>query len=108
MVEKHLDAIRAKEKEAREHAMLAEKQASEMIETTHLKGRQLLADTKIEGAELIRSQAASARAEAEKDIEQMRAENAVKIEALDNGARKRTEDALGLIIESFRKGPGRS
>jgi hypothetical protein len=104
MVEKHLDAIRAKESEARERELEARSAAEEIIEKAHREGERLLADTKIEGTGLIRSLSNAARAEAEKMIEKLRVENAEAIGRIDDEASQGREGAVDLILGSFRKG----
>jgi vacuolar-type H+-ATPase subunit H len=64
MVEKHLDAIRGKEEEARQRLAETAKEAELLMEDARAEGEKLIEDTKIKGNELIRSMAAGAKQEA--------------------------------------------
>ncbi len=104
MVEKHLDAIRAKEGEARRRLEETAREAELLLEKTRAEGEKLIEDTKISGNELRRSMTAGAKQEAEKEIEALRAESAKVSTALDEAAGRKRDKALELIIRIFRQG----
>ncbi len=104
MVEKHLDAIRAKEGEARERLEATAKEAEIILENARAEGEKLIEDTKISGNELRRSKTAEAKQEAEKEIEALRGESAEVSDAVGEVAGRNREKALELIIRTFRQG----
>jgi vacuolar-type H+-ATPase subunit H len=104
MVEKHLDAIRAKEGEARERLEATAGEAEIILEKARTEGEKLIEDTKISGNELRRSMTAGAKQEAEKEIEALRAESAKMSAALEDVAGGNRDKALELIIRTFRQG----
>jgi vacuolar-type H+-ATPase subunit H len=104
MVEKHLDAIRAKEAEARERLAATSKDCELVLEKARAEGEKLIEETKISGNELMRSLATSAREEAGREIEKLRAENEKVTAALEETARRNRDKALELIIRTFRQG----
>lgn len=104
MVEKHLDAIRAKEVEARERLEATAKEAEIILEKARAEGEKLIEDTKISGNELRRSKMAGAKQEAEKEIEALRGESAEVSTALGEVAVRNRDKALELIIRTFRQG----
>jgi vacuolar-type H+-ATPase subunit H len=104
MVEKHLDAIRAREAEARERLAATAEEAELILEKARAEGEKLIENTKISGNELMRTLAAGAKDEASRERETLRAEYARAAAALDEAARRNRGKALELIIRTFRKG----
>ena len=104
MVEKHLDAIRAKEAEARERLAETAKEAELLLEKARAEGEKLIEETKISGNELMRSMAADAKGEADREIETLRAESARAAAELEGAAGRNRDKALELIIRTFRQG----
>jgi vacuolar-type H+-ATPase subunit H len=104
MVEKHLDAIRGKEEEARQRLAETAKEAELLMEDARAEGEKLIEDTKIKGNELIRSMAAGAKQEAQKEMETLRAGSAKASAGLEKTAGLNREKALELIIRTFRQG----
>ena len=104
MVEKHLDAIRAKESEARRHLAETAKEAELLLEKARAEGEKLIEETKISGNELMRSMTAGAKSEADREIETIRAESAKASAELDGAAGRNRDKALELIIRTFRQG----
>ena len=104
MIERHLEAIRSKEEEAKALIREAEVQAGEMIAKARQQGEKRLEDVKIEAAELERSLKAEATARAGKRIKELRDENEAVIRSLGDIARDNRDGALDLIIKAFREG----
>ena len=104
MVEKHLDAIRARESEARGRLADTAKEAETLLEKARAEGEKLIEETKISGNELMRSMTAGAKQEADKEIEVLRAESAKASAELDKTAGHNRDKALELIIRTFRQG----
>jgi len=104
MVEKHLDAIRTKESEARGRLAETTKEAEVLLEKARAEGEKLIEETKISGNELMRSMTAGAKSEADREIGTLRAESAKASAELDGVAGRNREKALELIIRTFRQG----
>ena len=104
MVEKHLEAIRAKEAEARGRLEETAREADILLEKARAEGEKLIEETKISGNELMRSMAAGAKQEADKEIETLRAESAKAAAELEGAAGRNKDKALELIIRTFRQG----
>jgi vacuolar-type H+-ATPase subunit H len=104
MVEKHLEAIRAKEAEARARLAETAKEAELMLENARAGGEKLIEETKISGNELMRSMTAGAKSEADREIESLRAESAKAAAELEGAARRNNDKALELIVRTFRQG----
>ncbi len=104
MVEKHLDAIRASESEARERLAETAKEAELLLEKARAEGEKLIEETKISGNELMRSMTAGAKQEADKEIVTLRAKSAKASAELDGAAGRNRDKALELIIRTFRQG----
>ena len=104
MVEKHLEAIREKEAEARERLVETAKEAELLLERARAEGEKLIEETKISGNELMRSMTAGAKLEADKEIVTLRAESAKVSAELDRVAGRNRDKALELIIRTFRQG----
>ena len=104
MVEKHLDAIRAKENEARERLAATAKEAEKILEQARAEGEKLIENTKISGNELMRALASGAKDEAGREIESLRADDAKASAALEVAAGRNRDKALELIIRTFRQG----
>ena len=104
MVEKHLDAIRAKESEARGHLADTAKEAEVLLEKARADGEKLIEETKISGNELMRSMTAGAKQEADREIVTLRAESAKASAELNGAAGRNRDKALELIIRTFRQG----
>ena len=104
MVEKHLGAIRAKEKEAKERLAATSQEAEKILEQARAEGEKLIENAKISGNELIRALAAGAKEEADREIESLRAEDAKAAAALEETAVRNRDKALELIIRTFRQG----
>jgi len=104
MVEKHLEAIRAKESEVRGHLVETAKEAELLLEKARAEGEKLIEETKISGNELMRSMAAGAKQEADKEIETLRAESAKASVELEGAAGHNSDKALELIVRTFRQG----
>ncbi len=104
MVEKHLDAIRAKESEARGRLAETAKEAELLLEKARAEGEKLIEETKISGNELMRSMTAEAKSEADSEIVTLRAGSAEAWAELDGAAGRNRDKALELIIRTFRQG----
>jgi len=104
MVEKHLEAIRAKEAEARGRLAETAKEAEILLEKARAEGEKLIEETKISGNELMRSMAAGAKASADREIETLRAQSAKALVELDGAAGRNGDKAIELIIRTFRQG----
>jgi vacuolar-type H+-ATPase subunit H len=104
MVEKHLDAIRASESEARGRLAETAKEAELLLEKARAEGEKLIEETKISGNELMRSMTADAKLEADKEIVRLRAESAKVSAELDRVAGHNRDKALELIIRTFMQG----
>jgi hypothetical protein len=104
MVEKHLDAIRAKEAEARARLADTAREAEIVLERARAEGEKLIEETKISGNELVRSMAAVAKEEAGREIETLRAGSAKASAELDEAAGRNRDKALELIVRTFRQG----
>jgi hypothetical protein len=104
MVEKHLEAIRAKEAEARERLAETGREAEALLEKSRAEGEKLIEETKISGNELMRTLAAGARDEAGAEIESLRAESAKAAAELEGAADRNREKALELIVRTFKQG----
>ena len=104
MVEKHLDAIRAREAEARERLAETAKEAEQLLEKARAEGEKLIEETKISGNELMRSMAAAAKTEADQEIEGLREESAKAAAGLEAAAGRNRDKALELILRTFRQG----
>ena len=104
MVEKHLEAIRAKEAEVRGHLVETSKEAELMLEKARAEGEKLIEETKISGNELMRSMTAGAKQEADKEIETLRAESASALVEIEGTAGRNRDKALELIVRAFRQG----
>jgi len=103
MIEKHLEAIRSKEEEARKRIREAEGRAGEIVDEAAGAGERRLEEIRVEAAELERSQLAGAREKAGETIASLRAENAKKMAALGVTAKRNKERTLDQIIEAFKK-----
>ena len=104
MVEKHLEAIRAKEAEARGRLAETAKEAELLLEKARAEGEKLIEETKISGNELMRSMTAGAKQEADREIETLRVESAKALVELEGTAGRNRDKALELIIRTFRQG----
>lgn len=104
MVEKHLEAIRAKEAEARGRLAETAQESELLLEKARAEGEKLIEETKISGNELMRSMIAGAKSEADNEIESLRAESAKTMSELEGTAGRNSDKALELIIRTFRQG----
>lgn len=104
MIEEHLEAIRAKEKEAKARIRGAEAQAQDIIEKARQEGENQIEQVKIDAAQLERSLKAEAADKATAEIEELRAENSRTIKSLNNIADRNQDEALDLIVKAFRGG----
>jgi vacuolar-type H+-ATPase subunit H len=104
MVEKHLEAIRLKEAEARGRLAETGKEAELLLEKARAEGEKLIEETKVNGNELMRSMTAGAKKEAGKEIEKIRAENAKALAELERAAGRNRDKALELIVRTFKQG----
>ncbi|HSG28283.1 MAG TPA: hypothetical protein VLA34_07365 [Candidatus Krumholzibacterium sp.] len=104
MVGKHLESIR--EREARASARLDEARAegAGIIDRASEEGAKLLEDRRIEGSELMRRKIAEARENARGRIETLRAGGEELTAKLDKSADARRDDAVEMIMDSFRGG----
>ena len=104
MIEEHLKAIAAKEKEAKSHIRGAEAMAQEIIERARQDGEDRIEQVKIDATELERSLKVEAAEKAKAAIEQLRAANSDTIAALSGIAEENQDEALDLIVKAFRGG----
>jgi F0F1-type ATP synthase membrane subunit b/b' len=104
MIEEHLKAIAAKEKEAKEHVRGAEAMAQEIIEKARRDGEKRIEQVKMDAAEFERALKAEAAEKAKIAIERLRADNRDRLASLGVIADKNQNEALDLIVEVFRGG----
>jgi len=104
MMKQHIEQIRAHEHEARERLREAQLEAERIVEQARIDGERLIEDTKAAGAELRRARAADAHREAEALVAGIRSEAGRDSVRLAETADRLRERAIGLIIDSFRKG----
>jgi len=104
MIEKHLEQIRTREGEAENRVLSAGKEAEMLVDQAREAGEKLLEETRLQWAERKRSLLAGAQQEAEDKITVLRRENAEKMAALSMAAADKKEQALNLILRTFRDG----
>ncbi len=104
MIEEHLKAIAAKEKEAKSRIREAKAMAQDIIEKARRDGENRIEQVKIDAAELERSLKAEAAEKAKAAIERLRDENRSTITSLSGIAERNQDRALSLMVKAFRGG----
>jgi vacuolar-type H+-ATPase subunit H len=103
MVREHLEAIMAKEEQARQKIVQARQEAASILERSKQEGEKLLEETRIKGVEVRKAMIAEAQDKAGKKIQEMRVENKKELSTLSDKARQNKGSALDLIMTRFRE-----
>ena len=104
MINRHLEAIREKEKAAKGAAREALARADSIKERSREQGRTHLDEVRADTLELQKSLVAKARVEAEDKIAALRAESAKRAAALSVSSKRNLGKAIEIVMKAFKEG----
>ncbi len=102
MLGEHLDTIRSREEKARKALSEAKLKAARMVEMAKEEGQRRLDEVTAQMLEERRGMISDARKEAEERIDELKKENQERILALEEQAEKNRDQALGIVLKTFR------